>query len=135
MFRSTESFTVIGVDFKTRQAPIRRAEISMSVPGDQLTLKRERFLIGGHPAVGVYSARGRQIGYIWPHHAHLLLEFTRVARAIYQSAETFGAVVRVTVDGSLPTIALPKPKPRLIMPPREPRDEFCDIFAQRSRVA
>jgi hypothetical protein len=128
MFSGSASFIIVGADFSTRRAPGRRAEIALCVPGDALGLKRERWPIGGKPAVGVYSRRGNQIGYIWPADAELVFGLVDQARAIFQGAESIGAIVRLTFDGSLPALALPKPKPRLIIPPREPRDDYCEIF-------
>jgi hypothetical protein len=133
MFSGSISFIVTGAAFKTERAHGRRAEIGISVPGDVLTLRRERGAIGRRPAVGVYTSRDRQIGYIQPHEVDLVLNVTEEAQAIFQSSETFGAVARITVDGSKPTLPQPKPKPQLRMPPAEPRDEYCGIFANKNR--
>lgn len=135
MFSGSLPFIVIGSDFKTRPAPGRLAEIEMSVPGDRFTLRREHFDIQGYPAVGVYSTRGRQIGYIYPTEAHLLRELAPKAQVIFQGSQEWGATVIVTVDGSVPALPQPKAKRRLIMPPRPPRDEYAEIFAQRTPKA
>jgi hypothetical protein len=133
MFSGPASFIVTCADFKTQRANGRRAEIGISVPGDVLTLRRERAKIGHHRAVGVYTSRERQIGYLRPEEVDLILPDIGTARAIFQSAETFGAVVRITLDGSKPTLPQPKPKPQLRMPPQPPRDEYCGIFANRNQ--
>lgn len=132
MFTGSVSFLIVGSDFPTNRAASRRAEIGISVPGDALTLRRERGKIGRRPAVGVYTARGRQIGYIQPHEVDLVLAGADSAQAIFQSRETFGAVARITLDGSKPALRQPEPKPQLVRPAREPVDEFCEIFARRS---
>ncbi|WP_311267435.1 hypothetical protein [Sphingobium sp. WCS2017Hpa-17] len=133
MFTGSVSFLVIGSDFKTDRAAGRLAEIGISVAGDALTLRRERGKIGRRPAVGVYTCRGRQIGYIQPHEVDLILSDIDNARAAFQSREPFGAVVRITLDGSRPALRQPKPSPKLRPPPAEPRDEYCDIFPLRNQ--
>lgn len=133
MFSGSLSFIVTGAAFTTARAHGRRAEIGISAPGDALTLRRDPGTIGRKPAVGVYTARGRQIGYIQPHEVDLILPDIDKARAIFQSGETFGAVAQITMDGSKPTLPQPKPKPQLRMPPAEPRDEYCGVFANANR--
>lgn len=133
MFSGSLSFIVTGAAFKTARAHGRHAEIGISAPGDALMLRRDPGMIGRKPAIGVYSTRGRQIGYIQPHEVDLILPDIDKARAIFQSGEVFGAVARITMDGSKPTLPQPKPKPQLRMPPAEPRDEYCDIFANVNR--
>lgn len=95
-------------------------------------MRRERGTRGGKRVVGVYSARGAEIGYISPGDADRLAGLVFAARAIFQGADTFGAIARVTFDGSTPSLPQPKPKPQRITPPRPTADEYCDIFPIRA---
>jgi len=134
MFRGSTSLIIVGAEFPQR-GPARRAEIAECRPGEMLELRRERAIVGGHAAVGIYSARGIQIGYAWPDSADEIAGQVAVARAIFQRPETWGAVARITLDGSAPTLPQPKAKPELRLPPQPPRDEYCDIFPTRSGKA
>lgn len=133
MFSGSLSFVVTGAAFKTARTYGRHAEIGISAPGDALTLRRDPGMIGHQPTIGVYTARARQIGYIQPHEVDFILPDIAKAEAIFQSGETFGAVSRITLDGSKPTLPQPKPKPQLRLPPAEPRDEYVGIFANANR--
>lgn len=127
MFYDPVSLAIIGAEFAARGAA-RRMEIAHCRPGEALTLRRERSIIGGHPAVGVYSEGGVQIGYVTPDAAGMVAGQLAVARAIFVNADTFGAVARITFDGSTPTLPQPKRKPERIIPAGYPADDYCDIF-------
>ena len=131
MFQNESSVAVMGIERATARAAARREEIARCQPGERLELRRERGTRGGRRVVGVYSARGVQIGYVFPEAAERVAGQIAVARAIFQCAETFGAVARITLDGSTPALPPPRPKPERRDPPRPPRDEFCDIFPAR----
>lgn len=106
----------------------RQAEIAKCRPGDVLELRREHHTVRGARAVGVYSPRGVQIGYVSSPHADHVAGQVAVARAVFQRQDTFGAVISLTLDGSTPTLPQPKPdRPRGQVAP-DPVDEFCDIF-------
>ena len=122
------ALVVVGAHFPTARAALRRAEISACQPGEALELRRERRDRSGGWKVGVYSSRGVQIGYVLPSQLEWGAVMLSTARAIFQGADTFGAVARVTFDGSAPTLPKPKPKPERREPPRPPADEYCDIF-------
>ena len=134
MFQGSTSMVVIGADYPNSRGTTRRAEIALCQPGDVLEFRRERGTIEGKRAVGVYSPRGVQIGYAHPGDADELAGMVAVARAVFQTADTWGAVIRVTLDGSTPTLPTPKPRPRYVRPPAEPADEYCDILPARPRV-
>jgi hypothetical protein len=53
-----------------------------------------------------------------------------VARAIFRSADAFGCVIHITVDGSTPTLPPPSRGSgcRVDPPAAPPRDEFGSIF-------
>lgn len=125
---------VIGADYPNHRGAARRAEIALCQPGDVLEFRRERSTIEGKRAVGVYSPRGVQIGYAHPGEADEIAGLIAVARAVFQTADTWGAVIRVTLDGSTPTLPAPIPRSRHVRPPAEPADEYCDIFPARAQV-
>ncbi|WP_397586693.1 hypothetical protein [Sphingobium fuliginis] len=128
------SIAIVGADLPNARAAKRRAEIAACRPGEPLELRRERGTRAGKRVVGVYSARGIEIGYVLPAQVDRVAGLVSIARAIFQEAETFGALGRLTFDGSTPTLPQPKPKPERREPERRPPDEFCDIFpAARQR--
>lgn len=128
------ALVVVGAHFPTARAALRRAEIAACQPGDRLELRRERRDRSGGWKISVYSPRGVQIGYVMPNQAEWCAGRLSVAQAIFQCSETFGAVARVTFDGSAPMLPRPKPKPERREPHRPPRDEFCDIFPARLQL-
>lgn len=123
-------FPVIGAAYPTARARSRLAEIALCQPGERMEFRRERAGRDGKRSVGVYSARGIQIGYVYEGRADWLAGQIAVARAIFQCADTFGAVIHATFDGSTP--ALPEAPQRMTRarsrPPAEPVDDFCGIF-------
>ena len=128
MFPYEASVPVLGADLSTARAARRREEIARCQPGDSLELRRETEKRRGSRVIGVYSPRGVQIGYVLPGQLDWSAGMLSTARVIFQGADTFGAVARVTFDGSTPTLPRPKPKPERREPPRPPADEYCDIF-------
>ncbi|AOF97023.1 hypothetical protein [Sphingobium sp. RAC03] len=134
MFQGSISLVVIGADYPNPRGAARRAEIALCQPGEVLEFRRERSTIEGKRAVGVYSPRGIQIGYAHPGDADELAGMVAVARAVFQTADTWGAVIRVTLDGSTPSLPVPKQRTRYVRPPAEPADEYCDIFPARPQA-
>jgi len=134
MFSRETSLAIVGADLSTAKAASRRVEIAACRPGEPLELKRRSGTRGGSRVVTVYSPRGIEIGYISPSDADQVAGLISIVRAIFQNADTFGAVGRFTFDGSAPTLPAPKPKPERREPPRPPVDEFCDIFPKRRAV-
>lgn len=128
MFSPAFFAPVVGANFPTARAPSRLKAIAECRPGDELQLRRERQPIGGRRAVGVYTADGDQLGYIHPPQADEVASVVAVARAVFQRPDTFGAVIRVTLDGTTPTLPAPAPRRQRTGPPAEPVDQFCDIF-------
>jgi HIRAN domain. len=134
------SLAVVGADFPNQRGPARRFEIAMCVPGETVELRREPKNPADSRAIGVYSARGIQIGYIRAAQAQWIGGQLADIKAIFQRPDTFGAVTRVTFDGSEPVLPTEKPKERPAparrddpegydddWPPREPKDEFGAI--------
>ncbi|MEO7467810.1 MAG: hypothetical protein ABIV36_12405 [Sphingobium limneticum] len=128
MFSGSTLLAIEGADYPNHRGAERRAEIAMCRPGDPLTFRRLRGPVGGKRSVGVYSERGVQLGYVGPDDLAQMPGLASIGRAIFQSADTWGCVIRATADGSTPALPTPRPAPKLIVPPRPPRDEYCDIF-------
>ena len=138
MPRPAQSLAVVGADYPNKRGPGRRFEIALCMPGEAVELRPEPKNPADSRAIGVYSARDVQIGYIQAEYAQWIGGQLAVVRAIFQRADTFGAVIRVTFDGSTPV--LPVEKLKLAQPthapdegadpdwpPREPTDDFGDI--------
>lgn len=133
------SLAVVGADYPNKRGPGRRFEIAISAPGDPVTLERELKNPADSRAIGVYSVRGVQIGYIPAEQAQWIGGQIAVIRAIFQRADTFGAVIRVTFDGSAPVLPVEKhldrrrnsssvaPDADDDWPPRAPEDDFGGI--------
>lgn len=65
-----------------------------------MELRREPKNSSDSRAIGVYSMRDVHIGYIQAEYAQWIGGQIAVERAIFQRADTFGAVIRPTFDGS-----------------------------------
>ncbi|WP_088183551.1 hypothetical protein [Sphingobium sp. Z007] len=133
MFHGSTFLAIGGADYPNHRGRERRAEIAQCRPGDPLTFRRLRGPAGGKRSVGVYSERGVQLGYVDPDDLAQMPGLASIGRAIFQSADTWGCVIRATADGSTPVMPPPRAQPKLIVPPRPPRDEYCDIFANRNQ--
>lgn len=131
MFHGSVSIAIEGATRATPIGAARRAEIAQCRPGDILELRRERHQVRGARAVGVYSPRGVQIGYVSSPDADHIAGQVAVARAVFQRPDTFGAVISLTLDGTTPTLPQPKPSRARRQPLPDPVDEFCDIFPAR----
>ncbi|WP_416463942.1 hypothetical protein [Sphingomonas sp. VDB2] len=140
MFSGTASLAIAGASYPNHRGAERRAEIAQCRPGDPLTFRRLRGPADGKRSVGVYSERGVQVGYVSPDDLAKMPGLVSVGRAVFQSADTWGCVIRASADGSTPALPQPKPSPQIIYPPRPPVDEYCDIFpagkqGRRTRAA
>ena len=133
MFCEPILIPIVGTRFGGWRARARRAEIDRCRPGEELTLRLERTRISGRRAVGVYSSRGVQIGYVSAEGVEHPAALASLARAAFKCADTFGAVALFTFDGNAPALPQPKPEPTLIQHPRPPRDEYCGIFPNYKR--
>lgn len=135
--RPAMSLAVVGVAFDNKRGPTRRFEIAICLPGEPVELRAEPKNPADSRAIGVYSMRGVQIGYIQAEKAQWIGTTLGSITAIFQRAESFGAVIRVTFDGSAPALP-PEPLPRAACgstggggddwPPPHPIDEFSDPF-------
>lgn len=131
MFQGSTSIAIEGARRATSRGAERHAEIAKCRPGEVLELRRERHRVRGARAVGVYSPRGVQIGYVSSPDADHIAGQVAVARAVFQRSDTFGAVISLTLDGTTPTLPQPKPDRPRGRPAPDPVDEFCDIFPAR----
>ena len=140
MARPPQSIAVKGADYPNKRGPGRRFEIAMCVPGEPVELRREPKNPADSRAIGVYSMRDVQLGYIPADYAQWIGGQLASIKAVFQRADTFGAVIRVTFDGSEPVLPVEKPVQRGApqmrdhdgsgdedWPPPEPKDEFGEI--------
>ncbi|WP_416463160.1 HIRAN domain-containing protein [Sphingomonas sp. VDB2] len=132
------SIAVVGAEYANKRGPVRRFEIQICAPGEPVELRREPKNPADSRAVAVYSMRDVQIGYIRAEQAQWIGGQLAMVRAIFQRADRFGAVIRVTFDGSAPVLPVEKPTPAPPppsydagfdedWPPREPSDDFSGI--------
>ncbi|WHO40818.1 hypothetical protein PMI04_009620 [Sphingobium sp. AP49] len=130
---------VIGANFRTDCASRRQAEIDRCTAGERVSLRPLKRMVEGAPAVSVYSQRGRQIGYVTGAQADWARNFLPSMKAIFHKADSFGAVIRVALDGATPTLPRPTRRDEMMRRPHEgcpePKDEFCDINFDRRRRA
>lgn len=126
------SLLVKGVDFANhkprRHGTIpRRFEIAACLPGEPVLLVPEPDNPADPNAIMILSARQVPIGYVAAERAPLIGRHIRQGDdviAIFQEATPAGAVIRVTLDGSPPT--LPAPSPRDRSPPPDDDHYFSD---------
>lgn len=141
MARPPQSLAVVGAQYPNKRGPDRRFEIAMCRPGEPVELRQEPKNPADSRAIAVYSCRDIQIGYIQADYAQWIGGQLAVIRAIFQRPDTFGAVIRVTFDGSAPVLPVLKERGRAVpanrqgpdaagdddWPPPEPRDDFSEI--------
>ncbi len=133
------SLAVVGADFSTGKGPTRRFEIAMCRPGEPIILKREPRNPHDERAIAVYSARDIQIGYIRAEQAAWISQRIDELTAAFQRPDSWGAVIRVTFDGSAPVLPPETVKAKSTAssrqwlpgdedpwPPPSPPDEFSD---------
>ncbi len=133
MFSEPTLIPIIGALFGGQRGRDRQAEIDLCRPGEELSLRLERTRVSGRRAIGVYSDRGVQIGYVLADGIAHPAAFASLARAAFKCPDTFGAVALFTFDGKVPALPQPKPAPKLVQHPRPPRDEYCDIFPLKNQ--
>ena len=103
------SLAVVGADHPNKNGPGRRFEIAMCIAGERIDLVPEpRNPVDPH-AVAVYSARNIQIGYVRAERAQLIKSAIGrgTVRAIFQDRAQWGAIIRVHLDGTEPTLPDP----------------------------
>ena len=111
------SLVVVGAEYPNKRGPTRRFEIRLCLPGEPVELRREPSNPADSRAIGVYSMRDVQLGYLSAERAawfNAMFERGQTAKAIFQREDTWGAVIRVAFDGEepvLPPPPAPKPAP------------------------
>ncbi|MBB3910865.1 HIRAN domain-containing protein [Sphingomonas desiccabilis] len=108
----TLSLAIVGAQHPNKRGPSRRFELALCTPGEPVELVPEPGNPADPQAVGVFSARGVQIGYLTAERAPwigAMLRSGREIEAIFQEVTKFGAVARVAFDGERPL--LPEAKP------------------------
>lgn len=107
---------VVGADFPNKAGGVaRRFEITLCRPGEPVELRPEPKNPADEHAVMVLSARGIQIGYLTAERAPWIggmISNGRQIEAVFQSASSFGAHVRIAFDGEMPVLPEPVPTGR-----------------------
>lgn len=120
------TLAVVGGPFQNKDGSNRKFEIRMCLPGERVELRPEPKNKHDPRAVGVFSARDVQIGYLSAERCGWIggiIRSGREVRAVFQAETGFGAWVRVAFDGEEPTV--PEVAPRLEAPDGG-RDWFPD---------
>lgn len=97
---------VVGAAYANKRGPGRLFEIRMCSPGEPVTLRKEPKNPADSRAIGVYSARDIQIGYVRAEEAQLMGQYLdrHLVTAAFEIGADWGCLIRVTFDGSAPTI-------------------------------
>lgn len=100
------SLAVVGADYPNKRGPARRFEIALCLPGERIDLNPEPNNPADSRAIAVFSERGIQIGYLRAERAQYIGSAIRRqgVKAIFQSAEKWGATIRVALDGTDPML-------------------------------
>lgn len=120
--------SIVGIDFpnadKTRSN--RRMEILLCAPGDRVTLRREPKNPHDSNAVGVWSERDIQLGYISAERAPMIGRRLQAEEtsALFQAMHQGSAYIRIRFGGGDPVLPPPIADPGPAPPPPEPdRDD------------
>ena len=128
------SLAVVGIDFPNRDkaGTNRRSELLMTIPGERVELRPEPRNRHDEHAVGVWSARGIQLGYLSAERAPWIgrrLRSGEKAMAVFQGLAGSAATIRIRFGGGLPTLPAPaasrsSPAPAVL--PRTGEDDGFD---------
>jgi len=120
--------SIVGIDFpnadKTRSN--RRMEILLCAPGDRVTLRREPKNPHDSNAVGVWSERDIQLGYISAERAPMIGRRLQAEEtsALFQAMHQGSAYIRIRFGGGDPSLPPPIADPGPPPPPPDPdRDD------------
>lgn len=101
------SLAVVGADHPNRRGPGRRFELRLCSPGEPIELRPEPKNPADPRAIAVYSSRGVQLGYLTAERCGwiggMLAEGVEIV-AVFQARASFGAWIRISFDGTTPTI-------------------------------
>lgn len=111
------SLAIVGANYPNKRGPTRRFEIELCVPGEPVTLHREPKNPADSRAIGVYSCRDVQLGYVRAEDAQLIGNYMarHDIRAIFEMKHSFGCFIRLTFDGSEPALS-EQPRPSMRRP-------------------
>jgi len=101
------SLAVVGADFSNRRGPTRRFEIALCAPGERVHLVPEPKNPVDPQAIQIVSERDVVMGYVTAERAPLInsrLARGMDVRAVFQAATAWGALVRVSFDGTEPVL-------------------------------
>lgn len=110
------SLAVVGAFHPNSDGSNRQFEIRMLNSGDAVSLLLEPTNKADPSAVIVFSFRGFQIGYLTAERCGWVgakIREGQDVRAIFQSATTDGAIIRVHLDGGTPSLPPSPPEPVL----------------------
>ena len=105
------SVAIVGADHHNKDGGNRRSEIAFLNPGEPLELRPEPKHPNDEHAIGVFTARGFQIGYVKSERAVFLAGLMRAGReltTIFQDVANWGAIARIGVD--CPPVLPPSPE-------------------------
>ena len=122
-----QSVAVVGVEYPNldKAKSNRRFEIALCKPGEPVELRPEPKNRFDHRAVGVFSARGTQLGYLPAERCGRIGQLIRGGRelqAVFQAPARHGAWIRVAFDGEAPIVPEPQALSTTV-------DEFADAPA------
>lgn len=106
------SLKVVGVHHLNKNGSNRRFETMLCSPGEAIYLRPEPKNPADPQAVAVFSSRGIQIGYLSAERAPWIggiINSGRDVIAIFQHEATWGAVIRVGIDGAKPELPTIRP--------------------------
>jgi len=110
------SVAVVGIQYPNADKSDRRFEALLCVPGEEMHLVREPKNKFDEQAIGVWSARGVQIGYITADRCAFLS--TKMAidphAAIFQHLQGNAAYLRIRFGGERPTLPARQPQPAAV---------------------
>ncbi len=101
------SLLIVGADHPNKDKSNRRTEILWSNPGEEVHLVPEPKNPVDPQAIAVFSARGVQIGYVKSFQNQLIRSYLargRITSCIFQHPAKDGAIIRVGLDGELPSL-------------------------------
>ncbi len=105
------SLVVVGAAHPNADGSDRRFEILLCAPGEPIELRPEPTNRADPNAIGVFSSRGIQIGYLTDERAPWIgskLASGIDIRAVFQSKTDYGALIRANLEGADPVLPHPK---------------------------
>ena len=105
------SLAVVGAAHPNADGSDRRFEILLCAPGEPIELRPEPTNRADPNAIGVFSSRGIQIGYLTAERAPWIgskLASGIDVRVVFQSKTDYGALIRANLEGAAPILPYPK---------------------------